>query len=395
MTSHDVARARACLEEDRAALVVEQPFVALLALHLDLEVTETLDADRFGGDGERVLFDLRFVLEATPAERCFALAHAIWHCALLHPWRRRGREPACWDRAIDHEVNTLLASDRPLPPGAFRLDESVPPGAEAACDWLCAKARSTGGPPTLPPRGPLADRHGEPSLDLASLAEPEPARQWTERLLSAVAHADRRGLAVPEHLRAFASSRARPTRTWREALRHFVLRSSGDRRVWIPPSRRHLARGQYLPSRRDDLLRLVVAVDVSGSTIPLATELLAELSALARAFPRHDLTVIEADHAVRRVVQYPPGTDGAARHVIPWPAGGTDLGAAFAEVARLHLEPSVLVFLTDGRGPAPASPPRYPVIWALPPDGRVPAPWGMRLQLEPITTTDRGRPRAE
>ncbi len=40
-----------------------------------------------------------------------------------------------------------------------------------------------------------------------------------------------------------------------------------------------------------------------------------------------------------------------------------------------------MVYLTDGFGPAPATPPPWPVLWALAPRGTAPAPWGEVVRL--------------
>jgi hypothetical protein len=45
------------------------------------------------------------------------------------------------------------------------------------------------------------------------------------------------------------------------------------------------------------------------------------------------------------------------------------------------VRPDVLVYFTDGHGPAPKERPVVAVIWCLTPAGRRPAPWGWLLRM--------------
>ena len=65
--------------------------------------------------------------------------------------------------------------------------------------------------------------------------------------------------------------------------------------------------------------------------------------------------------------------------------GGTDFRPPFEYVAEHpDIEPSYLIYITDGYGPAPERPPRYPVLWLLTRDGEIPAPWGWKLRFKPM-----------
>ncbi|MBN2195637.1 MAG: hypothetical protein JW751_22645 [Polyangiaceae bacterium] len=387
MTSAEATRVHALLVEDRAALIVEQPFLALLALHLDLTVTTDLQIPSFAVDGVRIHFDPRFVRRATATERRFALAHAVWHCALLHPWRRGERDPVLWDLAVDHEVNALLATDRHLPSAAFLLDQSASADADALYEHLRADPSLCGPNATAPQRGPLADQHLNPTRTVGLRADL--GRCWAEHLVQAATQTTRRGLTLAPRVWELVERVRRPVVSWREALRQYVVSVAGDRRVWLPPNRRHLGRGEYLPSRREELLRIVVGVDSSASTVPVAATFVAEVAAVARAFPRRQLTLIEADHAVRRVAHFDTDSPPPDAAFVWRGGGGTDLSLVFDETARRGLFPNVLVFLTDGQGKAPPKAPPYPVVWAIPRGYPAPAGWGHHLTL-PTKSCDGG-----
>ncbi len=379
MTPAHWARAQAALVDDRAALLVEHPFLGYLAFKLELVVAESPGWSTFAVDGERLVFDLEFVRRATDDQRRFALAHAVWHCALLHPWRRGGRDGSLWDCAIDHEVNVLLAAERRLPAGTFLLEEAEGEAAEILYE---RSLRAPSRPPTGD-RGPLADRHLDAGEGLPEFARVELQRRWLSHLGEAATRTARLGLAPPTAALERLAAARQPTVPGRDALRQYVLRVAGDQRVWLPPSRRHLWRGQYLPNRRVEALRVVVGVDSSASTATLASQIVAEVEGIARSHPEHELTLIEFDHCVRRVERHGANRPFVGERFGRRGGGGTDLGLVFSEVAQRHLDPSVLVVLTDGLGCAPPAAPPYPVVWALPPGGRPPVPWGCRLIFAP------------
>ena len=62
-------------------------------------------------------------------------------------------------------------------------------------------------------------------------------------------------------------------------------------------------------------------------------------------------------------------------------SGGTDLRPPFEPEILCKLRPDVVVYFTDGCGPAPERPPRMPVIWCLTPIGDPPARWGHVVRM--------------
>ena len=80
--------------------------------------------------------------------------------------------------------------------------------------------------------------------------------------------------------------------------------------------------------------------------------------------------------AIVAVAQQVERTRGTFGH------GGTDFRPPFDYLAgHPEIEPSCLIYITDGCGTAPEHPPSYPVLWLLTADGEPPAPWGTELRL--------------
>ena len=359
------------LTEDRAALLMTQPFLALLALRLEITPCDAMAT--MGTDGQRLLANPAFVVSLDPVERSFLVAHVIWHGALQHPWRRGARDPCVWDAAIDHEVNCLLEPYWTLPPGTPHFATVAGASAETAYDWLLTQ------PPTLLHRPARADHHGD-AFEQAS-RDHILQRRWTEHVFAAAQQLGRRGYSVPAAVRRLIEGWRTGTVPWRDLLRRYVVRVLGDRRQWLPPNRRYVQRGLYLPSRREQHLRVAVGLDTSASTQPLRASLLGEVVGIVASATKYELTLLQVDHRLRRVQTYTQERRLDASRFETIGEGGTNLELVFEAVQNRLLHPDVLVFLTDGRGTAPRHPPPYPVIWALPRGATAPTHWGQTVTI--------------
>jgi len=422
------AQLRVQLEADRARLLLDFPFVARLAMHLELVPVVDVRVPTAATDGHSAWFNPAFMAGLSDDERLFVLAHEVWHCALGHLGRGEGYEdPERWNVAIDHVVNAMLKAEGLQVPrgavlfrgweGAFAEDiyaQLAPPEPReppepsdgesddpyASDEWEVRDLYSLFDPISVPSdRGRLADVHGVPSTDEAVRSawpagdelvldpdfrpeeRPEP-EVWNDRLVAAAQQAPGAAEGMGEVLQWRLEPLQEPTVPWQDVLRQFVTAAYGGERRWLPPSRRHVAAGLYLPSRRSDFLKVVVAVDTSGSTTNFLSDFASELVGLLESFGRYELTLICCDEEVRSVREYGPDnplTVGDLRFEGGW---GTDFRPVFEWVEANLAEVNVMVFLTDGGGPVPRSGPGYPVLWALTPGDQPPASWGRAVHLQ-------------
>jgi predicted metal-dependent peptidase len=161
---------------------------------------------------------------------------------------------------------------------------------------------------------------------------------------------------------------------WRHLLRRYVGKALEVRPGFDRPPRRFPELVGILPGqrRRPARPRILAIVDTSGSITPEWLERIdAELARLAR---RYVVTVVECDSAVQRAYPYRPLAAVAGR-------GGTDLRPPLERgFLRAH-RAELVVYFTDGFGPAPERPPEPPVIWCLVPGGEAPATWGRCIPM--------------
>lgn len=160
---------------------------------------------------------------------------------------------------------------------------------------------------------------------------------------------------------------------WRVVLRRYIGKTLVRRSMFTRPSRRfpHLIGIVPGKGRSGSKPKIVVVVDSSGS---VSSSMLAAFSAeLVQIAKAHDVTVIEADDTVRAVYRFKgPLTSVSGR-------GSTNFGPAIQEASKV--KPDLLIYATDGHGKAPATAPRFPVIWLLTPGGRKPAVWGQEVRI--------------
>lgn len=395
MTGHSAraAQAIAHLGEVDATLAV----LALWCRHRDgTGPTKT--------EGETIVYGPGFDLMGLP-EQVGLVAHHVLHVALRHSARSAGLaerlgdafDPALFTLAADAIINeTLTLAGHAIPRPSVLLTELLAqagmpaPSAVAALErWdadrlAMALHRDRGRAKRLKDwaqtRGFNDDLKTGPPDDQGPA---QSAADWRNQILRAMEAGRKAGSGIGR-LGAILADLAPDQVPWEIVLRRLLARAVVERPTpsWTHPSRPFIAllaeaerTGGPVPvfepgqRRSGQRPKIVVGLDTSSS-IDLQTLRLfwAEAEGIARRTGAevHLLAFDEAVHASSRM-------DPAAwRDHIPAQVrtgGGTDFTDLFAQTA--HLQPSILVVLTDLDAPIPAAP-RFPVVWAV--TGRVEAP---------------------
>src|SRR5262249_14779984 len=126
--------------------------------------------------------------------------------------------------------------------------------------------------------------------------------------------------------------------------------------------------------RRATKPKVLAVVDTSGS---IDADDLASISGELQRLARHtQVIVVECDVRIHRVYPYRRSLECVRGR------GGTDLRPPFErEFLRKH-RADLLIYFTDGYGPAPEQRPGVPVVWCLSGDGKRPAAWGRVVQMQ-------------
>src|SRR5581483_1812220 len=125
--------------------------------------------------------------------------------------------------------------------------------------------------------------------------------------------------------------------------------------------------------RRPTRPRILAAIDTSAS---LGLDSLSQISMeLARLSSSHEVVIVECDAKIQRVYEYRDPIQCVQGR------GGTDFRPVFGSDFLRTQRPDIVIYFTDGDGPAPPRRPAVPVIWCLTQAGRKPAPWGDMIRM--------------
>ena len=428
------------LESDRLRLLMKQPFIGALLMRLDM--VPCVDSRLLGqatNDGHSLFVDARAYAGKSGDERLAVLSHEVWHIAMLHAFRRLDRpskhrwwtaahlenhfilveagikdlshppfEPS-WrgmnaeelyevvpEKEPGEPVDSLNPEELPAPrhsPSSNRQKLPSPElhGGSKGQTNPSSPARST---PTsgvglhLEPNTPLPEPRDAPGHecvvdpDLAPSFAKDQKERCRENILCALQMVERTRGEIPGNMERLLHDLLHPKLDWRELLAQFIATCHHGERRWLPPNRRHVWQGLYMPSHRSERIEGVVAIDTSGSMANDLQTVFSEVHGLLRTFGRFNLTLIQCDadiqsiHAISDEDPIPPEA------LVASGLGGTDFRPVFDHIDQMPEPPAFLVYLTDGYGPAPKHPPPYPVLWILPDECRPPAPWGSEAHLE-------------
>lgn len=363
------------------------PYLASAVLALRPLIVEggppTWDLSTFPVDPAwHIYLDVRVLDETPVSEIGFWHLHQAAHLLRRHerrcplpegahgPQRGQRTEPQmCWNAACDAEIDDDLAADlqragHALPARALLPEHLQGQNGQLAETYFHALTEN-GPQPDLQagdcgsgvdgqPRPWECNEPGITPLE-AKLLAADTARRIRERSRT-------RG-DTPSGWQRWADEVLEPIVDWRRQLAVAVRRglAVANGRVdysYARPSRRAAAVPQIvLPTMRKPVPKVAVVVDTSGSMSDgMLGQCLAEVGGLLRrvgaSSGRDSVRLISCDaqaYEAQRVLD--------VRAVQLLGGGGTDMGAGLAAAVELRPRPDVVIVLTDGHTPWPASPP--------------------------------------
>lgn len=195
---------------------------------------------------------------------------------------------------------------------------------------------------------------------------------------------------VPGGWQRWAEAQLKPPQIpWRQKLSRAVrgaiaYRPGAVDLHYTRPSRRQAGVGfgpgcPVLPALRAPVPRVAVIVDTSGSMgQEELLDAVSECRGVLNATGAH-VTFCACDAAVHELQEVRHWKDVTK---LLTGGGGTDFRPAIQAMEQQRPQPGVVIFITDGMGPAPEHPPPFKVIWVLVgPYRQVPAEWGEIIQL--------------
>ncbi|HXE51292.1 MAG TPA: VWA-like domain-containing protein, partial [Ramlibacter sp.] len=338
--------ARARISKARAALILSQPFWAALALRLDVQpMPANVACSTMATDGKYLWFNADFVLDQKPEHLVTIVAHEAGHCALQHPMRRQGRDPARSNIAEDHAVNLLLkGSGFPMPKGAYCDPQYTDWAFERIYPLIPEQPPARGG--NYGGMGCVVDASGDGGQALSQADREAMEREWKIALIQAAQAAKAQG-KLPGCLEGLIESVRAPAVDWRAVLREFVRSVAANDYSWRRANPRFLATGDYLPSLwSEEIGPLAIGVDTSGSVSQAELEAVcSELNGILDTVKPEFVAVAYADARVHSHEVFKPDD---------WPVkmavqgrGGTDLRGLWPYFDKHDITPCCAIVCTD------------------------------------------------
>ena len=340
--------------------------------------------------GIKLLFNSTFVLSNTPDELVGVLHHEARHCVFGHIFMDPSVFPD--ERALVNAQEVTVNEDLPEPlpgnPIVLKQFPKLPRDEDTETRYrrLAGSSPKNAQPNAANTTGPVDDHsqwgsfRGEESVTKALMEATLKDALETYQALSpeeeSMLNAAEKTCGIEPGSWLQGIRHGKPaTLNWQTLLRRYVGNEIAKSYSYAVPPRRfpHLL-GVVPGSRRSGGAPTIQAViDTSGSLDDaMLADISKELANLARDF---QIVVVEADSKVHRIYKYTkPITNVMGR-------GGTSFIPALKPQVLCKTQAKLVLYFTDGFGPAPSQAPQVPVAWVLTPDGITPASWGRVINM--------------
>jgi len=368
------------IEKAKVKLMLEQPYIGSIATLLELKPkAETLT---FHSDGVTLTYNSEYVEKAPLEELSFALANGAMHAILKHKERENRRVGRLWQTASDLVVNSMLVKNGfLLPPYIFYDDRFEGMYAEEIYDVLqdemIQNDSLNDAEEEISEEAQQKENQQKSEEDETAKNTPKPTfiqayditqskelSTEQEMLFEQLFEKYKRQGTLPENLHMVVPEYFSHKVDWREILSKYIASYAKSTYAFIPPNMKYLYRGIYLPSLSSDLLRIVIAIDTSGSIDKiLLSTFLGEVDAIMQGYPHYEIDLITADTKIQSHQVFLPGE--ALSYELSG-GGGTDFRPVFEYIEYSIDYPTLLLYFTDGEGIFPQTEPRYDLLWIMP-----------------------------
>ena len=378
------------VSEAKAKLLVDYPYFGTLASRLELKQNDNIQA--YLSDGVRFEYNDEYLLDLSQEELSFALANGAMHAALAYENRQNGRMSWLWQLATDHAINTMLVSNGLETPmevivesrfegmyaeeiyailkdeiqnEEFDDDESNETGFNEENKTTQEKLHNAEGdhdPDKKREQMQVENEYRKQEI----IAQEEMFEQFANDALEKMNEQGDLPLDIDRFFTITDTSKV----DWRQELYQAIDRHYYDNYRMMPPSKKLLYTGIYLPSLYSDTLRLTVAIDSSGSVDEaLLSIFMSEVEAILIHFPSYIIDLIVCDTKIQSYRQF---CSGEALEVEMKGGGGTDFRPVFEMIELELIQPSLLLYFSDTQGKFPEVVPFYEVLWICKKDNDVP-----------------------
>jgi len=376
------------ISQAKAKLLVDKPYFGTLASKLELIVNDDIEA--FISNGVKLEYREAYLDGLEIEELEFIFANGAMHASLAHDKRRNNRSGWLWQMATDMAINDMLVENgMKLPYAAqyrkrfagmyaeeiyaelkadiLRDDEDLEYEADSADDVEQKDEKDSKNESQTQEKEQTPEELQEEILQEQLLAE---------EAIALLEREFKKGEA-PLSIERFFTLEYEGKIDWRDELKMALDRYFRDDYTLLPPSKKLLYSGIYLPSSVSQTFRLVIVVDSSGSVDEvLLNTFLSEVNFLMSLVSHYEIELIVCDDKVHSHKTF---YSGESLDVVLKGGAGTDFRVAFKFVEENFDDVKLLLYFTDLEGFFPSQRPNYEVKWVTSKSREI--PFGSIIEL--------------
>jgi len=371
------------ISQAKAKLLVDYPLFGTIASKIELVLNDDIQA--FKSDGIKLEYNSDFIEGLSISEMEFIFANSAMHASLAHESRKNNRSGWLWQMATDLAINDMLVQngmDRPeLAQYRKRFEGMYAEEIYAELKEMNSNSFDESSQSSelngLEESSLCNDSDQEPleqnndqQLQEELTQEIQQAQQLFEEFANATLLAEEKKGDLPLHVERFFTLTQDAKIDWREELKYAIDRFYKDDYTLMPPNKKFLHAGIYLPSSTSQRFKLVVAVDSSGSVDDeLLNTFLSELNFLMSTIPNYEIDLLVCDDKIQ---EHKTFYSGDILEVDLKGGGGTDFRPIFTYINENIQDTQLLLYFTDLDGLFPRDIPNYDVKWIVPKEEKTP-----------------------
>ncbi|MDD3506583.1 MAG: VWA-like domain-containing protein, partial [Sulfurimonas sp.] len=361
----------------KSKLLLNHPFFGALAAKLELVQND--DIQSFKSNGIKLEYNSDFLQKLEPSQMEFVFANSAMHASLSHEARKNGRSGWLWQLATDYAINDMLVQNGLERPDEAHYSKRV---SGMYAEEIYALLKEDILREELEYEADAAEEIQNSKSDYEKPKTPKEYDALNEQLYEEFAKAkfqeESKSGEVPLMIGRFFEISQSGKIDWRNELKVALDRHHKDDYTLLPPSKKLLYAGIYLPSCISKRFQFVVAVDSSGSVDErLLNEFLSELGFLMLSIANYQIDLLVCDD---KIGAHKTFYGGDILEVDVKGGGGTDFRPVFEFVDRELSDVKLLLYFSDLDGIFPHDTPNYEVKWVAPKEVNV--PFGTVIVLE-------------
>lgn len=357
------------ISQAKAKLLVDYPFFGAIASRLELVPNDNIKA--FKSNGVVLEYSKEFLARLSYGEMEFVFANGAMHASLSHEGRKSRRNSWLWQLATDYAINDMLVEN-----GLSRPDEAhyskrftglyAEEIYEQLKEDIFRDELEDGDDKDDEQNHDIDEQKNKTQQESQSdILKEQLFKEETMALLeSEIKKGD-----IPKSIgRFFISHNSKID--WRNELKTALDKFHKNDFTLIPPNKKLLYLGLYLPSYIGQKFKLAIAIDSSGSIDEkLLGEFLSEVNFIMNTISDYQIELFVCDDKIHSHTTFYSG-DILETHLVG--GGATDFRAVFEFVEKEFDDIKLLLYFTDLDGIFPDEEPNYQVKWITTKEKKVP-----------------------